>query len=581
MIETLELSVPALVDRIVAIERETESLYLQLGRVFQSVKAAVDASSREAETAIRAVLHEHRSGSSVEAAQRRSVDFVEDATRFFEKALETEQDFMRGIVSGIESLSRLDGIIDRIRDDSEEMEIVSLNAMTVALKSGAAGRAFSVITDELKRLSGRTIRHADDLSQAGQALLGRLGTLRQALEELSVTQSSFFNSAKAALETGFSALDREVDETACAIRGLGDGASSVQGPISAIMQEVQLQDIIRQSLDHVRLSLQAAEPAGGSESDEAADPSEDAAFFLQISKLSASLLDDVAAQVRASLGRFRTGMEGVSAVMSSVESGREAIIGKRQLSGGADDYEGKAKTYIVAKESAVSDAMAISEGVHGLETRFKDMQSILARFKTIVTASRIETARNKALEIVSTTVIGMMELTERLSEDVAAAGGVTRSFGKTLSTGMSDYLSGAEESLETLRMETARLQAEFARIDESRRRLWKTESDFRPFSDRFAKSFGEAAGSVAKVESLAEELESMRDTLANHAGASVDQDGRHAASTIHSERLKAIVDRFTIFAHKQTAARLTSFDSVESAGGDAGSTAESGDVTLF
>ncbi|PKL09760.1 MAG: hypothetical protein CVV51_02200 [Spirochaetae bacterium HGW-Spirochaetae-7] len=578
MIEALEVPVLTLVDRIDAIERETESMYLRLGRVFQSVKGAVDASSREAETAIRAVLHEHHSGSSVEAAQRRSVEFIEDATRFFEKASRTEQEFMHGIESGIESLSMLDGIIDRIRDDSEEMEIVSLNAMTVALKSGAAGRAFSVITDELKQLSGRTIRHADDLSRAGQVLLERLGTLRGALEALSATQSSFFDSAKTALESGFAALDRQVDETACAIRGLGDGASSVREPIATIMQEVQLQDIIRQSLDHVRLSLQAAEPEGVASSAEAVDPAEEAAFLGEITKLSASLLDDVAGQVHSSLERFRSGMEGVSAVMTSVEAGRKAIVDGRLVAGPTEDYEAKARAFIVAKESAAIDATAISEDVRGLESRFREMQSILARFKSIVTASRIETARNKALAVVSTTVIGMMELTERLTEDVAAAGGVTRSFGKTLSTGMSDYLSGAEESLETLRTETAKLQSEFVRIEESRRRMWKAESDFRPFSGRFAASFSEAMDSVASVESLAQELESMRDALVSCTGASAQRE--HQASTIHSERLRAIVDRFTIFAHKQTAARITNFDSSGDAVGDA-SSAESGDVTLF
>ena len=72
----------------------------------------------------------------------------------------------------------------------------------------------------------------------------------------------------------------------------------------------------------------------------------------------------------------------------------------------------------------------------------------------------------------------------------------------------------------------------------------------------------------------------MRDALLAYAGDSAQQGHEYAASTIHSERLKAIVDRFTIFAHKQTAARLTSFDSGGNAGDD-DSTAESGDVTLF
>ncbi|OHD22256.1 MAG: hypothetical protein A2Y38_21570, partial [Spirochaetes bacterium GWB1_59_5] len=513
MIRTVTTSALDLIDAIDAIERETEAIYLSLGKVFRTVKLAVDVSSVEAESAITTALGFHRGGLSAATAKRRSDDFIEDATRYFKKAEATEQTFLDGVDAGIKSLSRLDEIIGRIRSDSEEMEIVSLNAMTVALKSGAAGRAFSVITDELKRLSGRTIQHADDLSQAGSALLERLGALRITLSSLTVAQSSFFESAMAALENGFIALDKEIDETARDIHALSAEASSVRSPISSIMQEVQLQDIIRQSLDHVRLSLKAAAPAAQCSDEEPVDLDEEQAFLMEITRLSASLLEDVSAQVRASLDRFNAGIAGVNAVMASVETARSSLLAGRGDAGNGSDYENKSKPYIAAKEKAVLDAAAISDGVRRLDERFKQMNGILARFKSIVTASRIETARNKALAIVSTTVAGMMDLTGRLTEDVAAAGGVTRSFGKTLSAGMSDYLSGAEDNLASLREKGGELRDEFSRIDESRRRLWAIESDFRPFSEEFAKAITEASQSVGRIEALASELESMRGAL--------------------------------------------------------------------
>jgi len=575
MIETHAASVAELVGRIDAIERETESIYLRLGEVFRTVKSAVDASSRDAEEAISAVLVSYRGGVSADIARRRSEEFIEDAIRYFEKASVTERQFLDSVESGIQNLSTLDGIIDRIRADSEEMELVSLNAMTVALKSGAAGRAFSVITDELKRLSGRTIRHADDLSKAGQALLERLGELKGTLGSLTSMQSSFFGSAKTALEGGFAALDREVEEAARDIRSLSDGAAGVRGPIASIMQEVQLQDIIRQSLDHVRLSLTAAKPEGAEARRDAIDPDEERAFLVEISRLSASLLDDISGQVRASLERFNGGIAGVNAVMDSVEASRSAIIAARSGVGGGD-YRSRADSYIGAKELAISSASAISDNVRRLDERFKEMDAILARFKSIVTASRIETARNKALAIVTNTVMGMMDLTERLTEDVASAGGVTRSFGKSLASGMSDYLSGAERYMEILKAEIDALQGKFVHIDENRKQLWSTESDFMPFSDVFFKAIGEASSSVDRIASLALELENMRDDLTAYANAAPGATGGDAASSIHSERLRAIVDRFTIFAHKQTAARITRLET------DAdGSTAESGDVTLF
>jgi methyl-accepting chemotaxis protein len=179
-------------------------------------------------------------------------EFIEDATGSSTNAAETENRFFDGVEAGIGSLSKLDQIIDRVREDSEEMEIVSLNAMTVALKSGSAGRAFSVITDELKRLSGKTIQHANDLSSAGTELLDGLDSLRRTLGNLARKQEHFFGTVKETLDGGFKRLDAEVDETAATLRALASQASGVREPVSEIMQGVQLQDIIRQSLDHVR-----------------------------------------------------------------------------------------------------------------------------------------------------------------------------------------------------------------------------------------------------------------------------------------------------------------------------------------
>ncbi len=578
MIETVHGSILGLVVRIDAIEKETESIYLGLGKVFQAVKSAVDASSRDAEEAIRGILIQHRGNVSAEAAERRSRNFIQDATRFFEKASLSERTFMKGVEESIQSLSMLDDIIDRIRADSEEMEIISLNAMTVALKSGAAGRAFSVITDELKRLSGRTIDHADDLSSAGTALLERLGALRTTLEALSETQSSFFQSARTALETGFAGLTHEVDEMAAAIRSLSAEATEVRRPISTIMQEVQLQDIIRQSLDHVRLSLKAAEreEAAVADDGESVDEMEEQAFVLEIAQLSASLLGDVAAQVRASLERFRKGMGGVDVVTSLVATRRNAMSMNRQ--GGLDgvSFKDTCTAYLAAKGKAVADATTIADGVRSLDERFKDMDQILARFKSIVTASRIETARNKALAIVATTVMGMMDLTERLALDVSSAGDVTRTFGKSLSVGMSDYLSGAVENQASLDAEMALLQAEFDRMENSRHRLWEAGARFNPFSDQFSMAIREANDAVGRIDALACELEDMRDVLGSYSEEAIRAGVVVGNASIHSGRLKSIVERFTIFEHKQTAARIANIDA-----GAEDSSAESGDVTLF
>lgn len=574
--------VAELVDHLDRIERDTEGIYLRLGRMFPELKSAVDASTQSAETAIRGIISSYHGGLSAEMARRRMDDFIEDATRFFDNAAKTEKRFFEGVEAGIASLSQLDEIIDRVREDSEEMELVSLNAMTVALKSGSAGRAFSVITDELKRLSGKTIQHANDLSNAGTELLEGLDNLKYTLGDLASKQEHFFGIVRQTLDGGFKRLGAEVDETASALRAMASQASAVRSPVSDIMQGVQLQDIIRQSLDHVRLSLRALEPeamvGNGNVKGLPADEAEERAFLAEITRLSSTLLDDIHAQVIASLGRFETSIVAINRLVSEVESHRDEDVNRRRAGDDSVDFAVIAADYLTVTDAAARQSLRIGEGVRKLDERFKAVNSILTRFKNIVTASRIETARNKALAIVSNTVQGMMDLTEKLGLDIAEAGAVTRSFSKTMNAEMDDYLNDLSNRQELIRTEIERMSRQFKQFEDSRSSLCDAESAFQPFSSGFLRAIQSAADETRRISALAEELASMRDELSAYAETTGGTDQVGLDLDIRNERLKSIVERFTIFTHRQEAVRIAHLGVDIDSGADL---VESGEVTLF
>ena len=63
----------------------------------------------------------------------------------------------------IEDLNELDTMVKEIKNDSEEMELITLNAMVISIKSGEKGLAFSCITENLKRLSNQMLQYANHL----------------------------------------------------------------------------------------------------------------------------------------------------------------------------------------------------------------------------------------------------------------------------------------------------------------------------------------------------------------------------------------------------------------------------------
>ena len=329
-------------------------------------------------------------------------------------------------------------------------------------------------------------------------------------------------------------------------------------------------------------SLRALEPdavgSTGNGNGIQTDEAEERAFLAEITRLSSTLLDDVHDQVNASLVRFESSIDAIQRLVATLESHRDEDVNRRRSCEDSVDITVIAADYLKAKDSAARQSLRISEGVRKLDERFRAVNSILTRFKNIVTVSRIETARNKALAIVANTVQGMMDLTERLALDIAEAGTVTRSFSKAMSTEMGDYLNDLSGRQEVISTEIANLARQFRQFEESRLGLCDAESAFQPFSAGFIGAIQNAAAETRRITDLASELACMRDELSAHAEAAggTDQDGLNL--DIRNERFRSIVERFTIFTHRQEAVRIAHL------GVDIKSDAElvaSGDVTLF
>src|SRR5574344_246860 len=80
--------------------------------------------------------------------------------------------------SKIEDLTTLNKMIAGIKEDSEQMELIALNAMVISIKSGEKGRAFSCITENLKRLSNDMFLFSDKLIDEEQQLVKNITSLK-------------------------------------------------------------------------------------------------------------------------------------------------------------------------------------------------------------------------------------------------------------------------------------------------------------------------------------------------------------------------------------------------------------------
>ena len=623
----------SLIDEVKGVEIDSEGSYLFFGRLLASISAEMARSSRNA----RASLEEfsRTMGKSSETGFRSIAGFAREPSAYFASVHDRDVAFLARINESIDRLSTLEDVIGRVRSDSEEMEIISLNAMTVALKSGNAGKAFSVITDELKRLSTRTISLTETITTRGRELKDCFGVLRDSLGELDAFQEGFFGRLDDALTKGFSSLENGIKDSATVFADLLSEAMSVRDPVQSIMQSVQLQDIIRQSLQHVTISLVEAQRAAmdaerrestavdylDQEGEDDASPQaeafgtgeagfedfagstveEDLAFVSAIMRLVDSLIEDVVGKLDASGLSFASSLEAIEFIVGIVERKRsdQARVLEAATSGTDSDtanyLEGSAR-YLGLKKQVVQTARRLSEQVKGLDESFRGLAGLLSRFQNIVIASRIEVAKNKSLSGVANTVQGMVQLTERLGADVGEAMDTTKTFIKVAYGAIAEY-AGSEDvrrasegsmasgvgsaAFEAAAQENDRLVATLERVeanlqilDSARAKVGENLGSFLLYTPEFIDLISEARSVLSGLEGLSAQLKRIQGELSALKGELVDAEGAVIEeASIRSERLRAMIDRFTIFTHKKTAGEIGRFDVEDGA--------ESGEITLF
>ncbi len=568
MSDQLERGVSSLIERLHETERELEATYLSLGELFPKLVAETDASARTAGDSL-AAIRQSRTGTGKDSAE----DFLASASSFFRDLRERDKTFLASVNAGIERIAALDEIIARVRTDSEEMEIVSLNALTAALKSGSAGRGFSVITDELKQISFKTISVTEDISAQGRKLLESFRSLGAILTDLDALQERFFEEIRGTLSEGFSALDTRVQEAAAAFGTLSQEAAGVRNPILGIMQGVQVQDILRQSIDHVILSLREVFK------DPTVSLKDELVFTAAVADLSVSVLADVIERIREGVSGMGGHVDEVVKFVEDLEVRRQRTVSICEDFGiGSGEAAGKAETYLALKGRALAAGRSLSEQVRQLNDSFRVLASLLGKFQNIVVASRIEIARTRALSVVSNTVAGMIEITESLGRDVGQATDLTKTFIKTASAEILAYDKVQERNDERLALSVRRMEDELRRLESSRERVREAIASFRLYTPQFLDLIRTARASLDRLARLKDTLELLQkeiETLKRRASLEAEgiEGGGDDLHSIRNDRLRRMVERFTIFTHKKTAGVLGDFAVEEGV--------ESGEVTLF
>lgn len=352
----------------------------------------------------------------------------ESKAPFFENNNSQLLTYASKIQEDIKELSKLEDTILLMQETAIDMEIISINTLTVAVRAGKVGGAFSYITNEIKKLTQAMSSNADLLDSRSKMVYTSLESCGSKLKIILEKEAII----KENLQVTFS---KEVQEGLTRIKdlytklvNLTADLRRVSGFTSQMVQKLQFQDTIAQALDNINTVI-FKYIVNSSISITNSDRDEKLNYLLlkeNIYRTAESILGDIKLRSSENLDGFkeifREMEEAYKDISNKKDTFSEAIRNSSFFSPPLENLRGILKELNEAfslKTDFSRTSSSQSKAILSLKQIFEGISLIINRFENISIASKIEVAKQKGLKGMEGNIREMTSLINRISNDLA------------------------------------------------------------------------------------------------------------------------------------------------------------------
>ena len=584
----LNVSTQVFSEKIRSIVADSEALFLTLGNTTPLFVKELHENLSHLEHSYHTQGVSNQTLNELEQLFTDTKGIIVQSAHFFSQMHDRGRVLLDALTKSLDRLQNLDGNIKNIRNDSEDMALVALNALTGAIKSGTAGRAFSVITDELKRLSDQTNLLTDVLQTDSSSLIYQLSNFTEELHKLEKLQERVFSGLESKITQEFLDIEAKVKELTESLYTLIEESKSLEAPVSAVMETIQIQDIVRQSLDHILIALASYETV---QADASVDTVELQAFKGQLLNLGEVIMNDVVKKLEESVLAFETALFSIQKLIRKGEKQRTLLL-RGHFSSLSENsihivFEKAAQTltaaeqnlshYMSIKQTVASQGNRIADEVATLTKQYVKFDKIINRFRTVDIAARIEISKQSILRSIKNTILAMSDLINRITFDVEEAKKASTMFIDDTHNAIIEYAKTYEEELSAFSGTQKELLRAFQQFSAYREQLEQNTRDFTLFSETFLALLETQDAELTKIKQLVNQCKDVRSAFIT-AKESIPNDTQKME--IRNQHLKDIINKFTIYAHKQAAAEIGNFE-VDSSTSSESFEVEASEVTFF
>ncbi len=502
-----------------------------------------------------------------------------------------DQDITDRLTSSIQEYADSQSYIDEIREISESLQIVSLNALINAVRAGKGGEGFSVITDNLKKVTGDTINNTDLLELKGKEVKRHLDEFLLIDKALSEDRKVLLDTVERQIMANLDTFQNESEIISTLLLQLRRESDEVRSYILRIMQELQQQDIIRQTIDQILLSikelpefdpiLNSAQPLSDEQMDRVM-------FGLRLIDLAVSMVEEVTERLNATIRVFLENFNNASTKLESIQADKSRAVSSFEqkvagigmakdiflkLQNNINSLSEKRREHLKIITEILSHVRSISDDIVNFE-------KISDWLQNVTVLSRIELTKSRMLSEMVGSVDDMTELVTRIQEQIKDGQKFTGKFIGTTGEIYSEYNEYLKVEKQFLGLFTKDVEVHSANFHEINVNFSSTLNKLNFFTREFKDLFSISVQEMEDLKILAKDmgdvinqLSKLKKTVEPVYLENLKNRGL-SEWRIENDSLNTVIDKFTIYTHKKTAGDISGFEVEESA-------LEAGEITLF
>ncbi|ACH94803.1 uncharacterized conserved protein [Borrelia recurrentis A1] len=178
---------------------------------------------------------------------------LNDFVSYFNSSTEILESQFSIIRDKVKDIEILEDVIEKMKKSSIDMEIMSINTLTVAMRAGRAGGAFSYITNEIKTLTQSMIKQADQLTSKGRDIKVGLDRAKEQVLENNTAENKILEEFKEDLIKNIDEFAGSIGEVIAFYDNVLKILNEFKFKFVNAVSYLQFQDRLTQSLHHLNV----------------------------------------------------------------------------------------------------------------------------------------------------------------------------------------------------------------------------------------------------------------------------------------------------------------------------------------